>query len=125
MLAFTVLVASACADRSQPDFRGRPADAPPVVVSVRNQHFADVTVYISRGGAAWQRLGSVTGNTSTNLDIPSALTAPSGEYRLRVHAIGSPDATDYVSDRILADRGNVIELTIAAVLSMSSWSIRQ
>jgi hypothetical protein len=125
MLTFTVLVGSACADRSQPDFRGRPAEAEPIVVSVRNQHFADVTVYISRGGAAWQRLGSVTGNTATNLEIPSALTAPAGEYRFRVHAIGTPDATDYISDRILADRGSVIELTVAPVLSMSSWSIRQ
>ncbi|MEX2465532.1 MAG: hypothetical protein WD995_01395 [Gemmatimonadota bacterium] len=95
------------------------------MVSVRNQHFSDVVVYISRGGASWQRLGSVTGNTSTNLEIPSALTAPAGEYRFRVHAIGSPDATDYISDRILADRGSVIELTVAPVLRMSSWSIRQ
>jgi hypothetical protein len=124
MLAFTVLVNPGCADRSQPDFRGRPSEAPPVVVSVRNQHFADVTVYISPGGALWQRLGSVTGNTSTNLEIPSALTAPAGEYRIRVHAIGTPDATDYISDRILVDRGSVIELTVAPVLSMSSWSIR-
>jgi len=125
MVAFTVLVGSGCADRSQPDFRGRPAEAPPVVVSVRNQHFADVTVYISPGDASWQRLGSVTGNTSTNLAIPSALTAPAGEYRIRVHAIGTPEATDYISDRILAARGTVIELTVAPVLGMSSWSISQ
>jgi hypothetical protein len=118
------LAASGCADRSTPDFRGRPAEPGSVVVDVNSQHYADVTIYVTRDGS-WQRLGSVTGNGSARLEIPSAIATIGGQYRFRVHAIGTPDDTDYVSDRIMANQGDVIALTIAPLLSMSSWSVRE
>ncbi|MDZ7779825.1 MAG: hypothetical protein U5R14_07810 [Gemmatimonadota bacterium] len=124
VLAAGLGIGLGCADRSTPDFEGRPADAPPIVVRVQNQHFSDVRVHVSRNGQ-WRRLGNVTGNTSSSFEVPSALTSPAGHYQFRVHAIGMSDASDYVSDRIPANPGNVIELTVASVLRMSSWSIRE
>lgn len=123
VLVFALLVLAGCADRATPDFRGRPAQNQTIPVDVRNQHYADVVVRVSRGGA-WQRIGEVTGNSSERLEVPSALTSPAGDYRFRVHAIGSADATDYVSERIAAYPGSVVVLTVAPVLRMSSWSIR-
>ena len=123
-LLAALLVLSACAaTRETPDFRGRPARNVTIPVDVRNQHYSDVVVRVSRGGA-WQRIGNVTGNSTGRLEIPAALTAPTGDYRFRVHAIGSSDADDYVSERIAAYPGTVIVLTVAPVLRMSSWSIR-
>lgn len=119
-----LLFGTGCADRATPDFRGGQAgEREAIVVSVRNQNYADVTVHVSRNGA-WQRLGGVTGNSTARLEIPDALASSGFQFRFRVHAIGSPDAADYVTERIGVDRGDVIELTVAPVLRMSHWSIR-
>lgn len=122
-VVMAVLVSLGCAERGSPDFRGRPAQNATIPVDVQNQHYADIVVRISRGGS-WQRIGDVTGNSSDRLEIPAALTSPAGDYQFRVHAIGSADDTDYVSERIAAYPGSVIVLTVAPVLRMSSWSIR-
>ena len=124
VLIVTLGIASGCADRSTPDFRGSIADAPSIAVDVRNQNFADVTVYVGRGGA-WQRIGNVIGNTTEDMQIPSALISPEANYQFRVHAIGTPDDEDYVSQPVMAMEGDVIVLTVAPALSMSSWSIRR
>lgn len=123
-VAATALV-TACAGGDTPDFRGTGTsrDAP-VVVEVENAHFNDVVVYASSDGAGWQRLGSVIGLSSGRLTIPTALHSGSGAYYLRVHAIGAADRYDYLSGAILANPGDVIELRVAGVLRMSSWSVR-
>jgi hypothetical protein len=94
-----------------------------VRLSVQNLNYADIVVYGSRGGS-WQRIGGVTGNTSQAFEVPSQLTDGSASLRLRVHAIGSPDAADYVTDPIFASYGSVVQLRVAPVLRMSSWSLR-
>ena len=119
----TSMLFAGCAGSEAPDFRGRPARNVTIPIDVRNQHYSDIVVRVSRGGA-WQRIGDVTGNSSERLEIPAALTAPTGDYRFRVHAIGTPDDADYVSERIAAYPGTVIVLTVAPVLRMSTWSIR-
>ncbi|MEX2467792.1 MAG: hypothetical protein WD995_12850 [Gemmatimonadota bacterium] len=125
LLSTATMVGSACsAGPAIPDFRGSWAQAQALTVSVRNQHFADIVVRVSRGGS-WQRIGDVTGNSTGRFEIPDALTSTAGDYRFRVHAIGSSDNTDYITGRIPADRGDVIVLTVAPVLRMSSWSIRE
>ncbi len=124
LLASTAVGGSGCADRAAPDFPGvrgeREAD---LSVNVTNQNFLDVVVYVSRD-ATWHRLGTVTGVGSETLDLPRGLGSPPGEYRLRVHPIGAPDRYDYVTDVIIANPGDVIELTVASSLRMSSWYIR-
>lgn len=123
-LIVTLALAAACADRSSPDFRGSISSTPSITVDVRNQNFADVTVYVGRGGA-WQRIGDVVGNTTGEMEIPSALISPEASYQFRVHAIGSTDDEDFVSQPVMAMEGDVIVLTVAPALSMSSWSIRR
>jgi len=124
LILVAAVFASGCTERpSFPDFRGRPALEPPVVVNVRNQNFADVTIHVSRDGA-WQRLGGVTGNSTARLEIPSSQSAFGVQYRFRVHGIGMPDDSDFFTDFMYVDRGSVVELIVAPVLSMSSWSIR-
>src|SRR6056297_3089349 len=86
----TSMLFAGCAGSEAPDFRGRRARNVTIPIDVRNQHYSDIVVRVSRGGA-WQRIGDVTGNSSERLEIPAALTAPTGDYRFRVHAIGTPD----------------------------------
>jgi hypothetical protein len=124
-LAVLALAAGACARGVEtPDFRGtRASEAAPVQVDVRNLNYADVTIHASRDGA-WHRIGQVTGNSNEMLEVPEGVGSPAGYLRLRVHAIGSPDATDFVTDGIMASRGDIVELRVAPVLRMSSWSVR-
>jgi hypothetical protein len=121
-LAALVLTLGCAKSVATPDFRGRQSSGR-IVLSVENQHFSDVVVYLSSGGS-WQRLGEVTGAASKMLEIPSALTTPSARFSFRVHPIGGQDRDDYVTGAIYVDRGDVIELRIAGTLRMSSWWIR-
>ena len=107
-----------------PDFRGSPAfRSENVGLDVRNLNYADVVVYGSRGGS-WHRIGDVTGNSSQLFEIPDQLTDAATSLRLRVHAIGSSDASDYFTESIFVSSGAVVELRVAPVLRMSSWSVR-
>lgn len=121
--ALSLAVGLGCTSLAIPNFRGQSTQAPAIVLAVSNQNYADVTIHVSHG-SGWQRIGSVTGQGSVRLEIPTSMSSGTASYRVRVHAIGSPDRTDYVSDRIPADRGDVIQLTVAPVLRMSSWSLR-
>jgi hypothetical protein len=126
LVVLATLALSGCARAPQatyPDFRGRPQMAANVIVEVRNQNYSDIVLRVSTGGS-WQRLGDVTGNSSGRLEISGAMLSPAGDYRFRVHAIGSSDNSDYISDRISASRGRTIVLVVAPVLRMSSWSLR-
>ncbi|MDZ7779828.1 MAG: hypothetical protein U5R14_07825 [Gemmatimonadota bacterium] len=121
--AFSLGATLGCATLEVPNFRGQAATAQPIVLNVSNQNYADVTVHVSEG-SGWQRVGSVTGQGSARLEMPASMSAGAASYRVRIHAIGSRDRNDYVSERIPANRGNVIHVTVAPVLRMSSWSIR-
>lgn len=123
VLVTGALVASACADRRTPDWTGVRAEEELVSVSVTSHHFLDVVVYANRNGS-WQRLGTVTGLGSASLDVPPGLVSPPGQFRLRVHPIGASERRDYVSEVIIANPGDVIELTVASNLRMSSWFLR-
>lgn len=124
-LAALALAAGACSKGVEtPDFRGtRTLQAAPIQVDVRNLNYADITVHASRDGA-WRRIGQVTGVSDRMLEVPADVGSPAGYLRLRVHAIGSPDASDFVTEGIMAGRGDVVELRVAPVLRMSSWSVR-
>jgi hypothetical protein len=94
-----------------------------ILLSVQNQNYADIVVYAARGGS-WQRIGEVTGNGSETFEVPDQLTTTGASLRFRVHAIGASDATDFVTDRIFVSGGAIVELRVASVLRMSSWSVR-
>jgi len=126
LLVLALLGGFGCAEkRSFPDFSGgaRTMGREPVTVDAVNDNYHDVVVYVDRG-AGWQRLGTVTGLCNVQLQIPSTLQSAESRYSLRVHAIGTADSEDYLSGTIFADPGDVIELSLASVLSMSSWSVR-
>jgi len=115
--------AAGCADHATPHFRGVPAEARPITVQVENQNFQDVAVYVSRSGD-WQRIGNVTGTLTRDLEVPDFLTESASQFRIRVHAIGSSDSDDYVSDPIVANPGEEVRLIVRSVIRMSSYSIR-
>ena len=115
-LACLTIEAAACASH-----HANAAPAPPerMVVIVNNSNYMDVDVFAVRGTTR-ARVGSVTGLTSATFRVPTHY-APDGSLQLLVDPIGS-NAT-YVTDKIAVGPGQHLELTIAAILRMSSYSV--
>lgn len=93
--------------------------AQPIPLDVTNENYLDVDIFVVRGNSR-QRLGTVGGNASATLSIPANLIAH-GELQLLADPIGSKDV--YVTDRIAVGPDQMVELTIAPRMRMSSFAV--
>jgi len=115
LLTLLALV-SACGGRAA----RRSPTGEPVTVEVDNQNYLDVVVFALRDGTS-ARLGDVSGLMRGTFDVPDHLIVV-GTVRLLVDPVGSPQA--YLTDPILVSPGDIVELRVAGVIGMSSWSVR-
>jgi hypothetical protein len=99
------------------------SSAPPAperaAVTVKNDNWSDVVVFVVRSGTR-SRIGSVTAMSTHTFRVPPDL-APDGILQLMVDPVGSNNT--YVTDRIVVNSGQRVELTVAQVLRMSSFSV--
>ena len=115
-LAGLVIDTAACA----PHHASAAAAPPePVEVTVNNSNYLDVDVFAVRGSSR-SRIGSVTGLSSATFLLP-VHHAADGNLQLLVDPIGS-NAT-YLTDKIAVNPGQHVELTVTAVLRMSSYAV--
>ena len=91
----------------------------PIPLDVTNENYLDVDVFVVRGNSR-HRLGTVGGNGSATLSIPASLVFH-GELQLMADPIGSKDV--YVTDRIAVAPDQIVELTIAPRMRMSSYAV--
>ena len=89
-------------------------------VTVTNHHWADIKVYVVRGGSKF-RLGSVTSFTTARRRIP-AVVSGAADFRLRVELIGS--SVSYTTEIVRLGRGDQIDLVINTYLPLSNLAIR-
>ncbi len=104
LLLFT-LAAAAC-------HRGAVAPINPqaeVAVSVDNQNFLDMNVFLIRGGQRI-RLGTVPGLSSRILMVRPELVGYGTELRFELHPIGG--RSNPISETITVRPGDVVQLTI-------------
>jgi len=104
-LVLAALTAAAC-------HRGAVAPINPqaeVAVSVENQNFLDMNVFLIRGGQRL-RLGMVPGLTSRILMVRPELIGYGAELQFELHPIGGRE--NPVSETITVHPGDVIHLTI-------------
>jgi hypothetical protein len=80
-----------------------------VAVSVDNQNFLDMNVFLIRGGQRI-RLGTVPGLSSRILMVRPELVGYGTELRFELHPIGG--RSNPISETITARPGDVIELRI-------------
>src|SRR2546429_4819648 len=80
-----------------------------VAVTVENQNFLDMNVFLIRGGQRI-RLGTVPGLTSRILMVRPDLIGYGTELRFEVHPIGG--RSNPISETITVRPGDVIQLTI-------------
>ncbi len=89
-------------------------------VTVTNHNWADIKVYVVRGGSKF-RLGSVTSFTTTRLRIPGVVSG-AADFRLRVELIGS--SVSYTTEIVRLGHGDQIDLMINTYLPLSNIAIR-
>jgi hypothetical protein len=88
-------------------------------LSVTNNNYLDVSVFVVRGGSRF-RIGEVTGNSAGRLRIPSRLVV-AGMVQLLADPIGSDEY--YVTDPIPVSGDESLQLTVAPRMRMSSYAI--
>jgi hypothetical protein len=121
ILASVVCVlAVGCGGNSQQVVNGMPAPDEAITVSVQNHNWQDVDVFAVNGSQR-VRLGSVTTANTGVFVLPSSLMfAP--DLRILVHPLASP--RDFLSPRISASPGDVIQVTVVNAIAQTSVTIR-
>jgi len=93
-----------------------------IAVRVENLNWLDMRIYaVRQGGASW-RIGTVTSNSTRELELPSWLSASNTEVRLVAAPIGSPQR--YAAPPVIVSGGDVIELSLKNNLALSSVVLR-
>lgn len=115
-LVALVSVLASCAGRSGPER----LEAVEIRIEVDNANYLDVVVFGLQDHTA-TRIGTVSGLMSATFSIPHHLVVL-GRVRILVDPVGSPVA--YLTDEIMVNPGETIELRVAGRIRMSSWSVR-
>jgi hypothetical protein len=90
-----------------------------VSVTVKNDNWLDVAVYLVQGGGRF-RIGEAVGNTTARLRIPKSLIT-GWTIQLMADPIGSGEA--YVTDAISVAPDEQVQLVLAPRMRMSSYAV--
>lgn len=116
-LALLWLGAPACAPAEAPSEGPRRADAA-AMVTVANNGFHDVTVYVVQSGMR-KRLGTVTGLSQQQFRL--RLSHDAADLYLLADPVGG--SRTYLSPPVQVRAGEEVDLRLHATLSMSSVSV--
>ena len=92
----------------------------PTTIKVTNNNWANVNVFILRGGTRY-RLGMVTSMATTVFRLPEVAVLSQGDVRLMVDPIGSDQP--YLTQPLVVNPGDKVEFNVQNQLSISSVSI--
>lgn len=93
----------------------------PVTVSVENQNWHTVHVYVLAGGQS-QSLGQVSSQSTGEFQVPATIMGSRQEIRLVADPVGT--TRGFISDRILVRPGNLVEWTVTQPLAHSRVMVR-
>jgi hypothetical protein len=110
IFAAVILVLSAGCHSSKPDTGAAPAPDAGATLTVENQGFSDMTIYVVSGTTGRVRLGQVVGNTTQSFPIPGYLVRGGDVLRFLARPVGGSRAP--VSDELLVSPGDTVTLTI-------------
>lgn len=115
------LALAACAPAAQEQDLGfgQPAAAEKSTIVVRNDYWGEMDIYAVIGGSRW-RLGSVMTSSTAKLSIPHALTVRP-EIQLQADPVGP--GRPFTFAPIAMRPGATVELTLANMLPMSTYSV--
>jgi hypothetical protein len=98
----------------------KPVTEAPATVRVSNHNFSDVTVYVVQSGMR-SRLGMVTGLTTRRFRMPMGMSTDAGDVRIYADPIGGSQG--YLSPPVRVRPGQALDLTLGAILNLSSLAV--
>ena len=120
LLALVTIDASACASRGARVGSGAGSPAQEQMVTVQNDNWMDVVVYVVNGSAK-ARVGTVTGLGRATFRLKASVIS-TNSARLLIDPIGA--SRGYLTEAIAVMPGQRIELRVGSQLSMSTVSTR-
>jgi hypothetical protein len=102
---------------------GQGAPDQPVQIVIQNHAYLDMHVYVVDWGGAVQPLGMVLGFTTDTLDLRPPYVGSAQEIQFLADPIGGLGS--YVSDPVVVDPGDEVDLQIQNNLNLSSLSLRR
>jgi hypothetical protein len=88
---------------------------------LHNRNYLDVNIFVQHDGQA-SRVGTVTGSSSTAMDVPSWMVGKGGLVQLIAEPIG--DNSRYVTDNLLIQPGQMVELNVESAIARSNYSVQ-
>jgi hypothetical protein len=93
----------------------------PVVISVRNNNWADVVVY-AVSGSQTLRIGDVTTGRTTRFNAPSGVDPTTRDFRIRIDPIGPRGS--FLTPLINVGPGQTVFLVVENDLGMTNFTVR-
>ena len=90
------------------------------LLTVRNDHWLDITIYAIRGGSRY-RLGMVPGLKTETLHLKNSVLAGSGTLRFLLEPIGS--TRTHLTESIPIGANASIELNIRSPLNLTTFTV--
>jgi hypothetical protein len=122
LTVFSLGLASTVSAQEPPRTPKEKPNGEAVTLEVQNNNFMDMHIYVMKDGFV-RSLGVVTGLTTEELTIPEVLTLPGAEIQILAAPIGS--RLSYLTDPIVVETGETVELMLQSELGMSTYSLRQ
>ena len=116
MWATCLTVGNGCGGARSTASEEDPAVNAQVAIEVENHNYSDIVIYLVRGNHA-QRLGMVTGLSTSQYVVPYRSLGTGGDARLRAYPIGGPRA--FTSEDLNVQPGQWIKWTLESDLSRS------
>ena len=115
-----VALALACAGPRQ-DVDPAPIEADGFSLILNNRHLLDVNVFIQHDGQS-DRVATVVAATSRTMVLPNWMLGQSKAIRLIAEPIG--EDSRYVTDVLVVQPGQMVELNVEGSLSRSNYNIQ-
>lgn len=121
VLAMVVLAAGACAHGTPPMQGADGQDDDKTVISITNNNWSDMTIYLVRDGLR-RRLGTVPSQTTDTFSVPTYFIMASGQVQLMADPIGSRNT--FTSMPIVITPGQRAEWKLENSLALSTMWVR-
>ena len=118
LVAVVIATATGCAAKRSGQVGLANADAPSV--TVQNDNWLDVAVYLVRGASRF-RIGTVRSTSTETFRLPAGAHSGGSPLRIMADPIGASQR--YLTDPVVLAPGQRLELRVASPINVSSFAV--
>ena len=118
LVAVVIATTTGCASKRSGHHGWSNTDAPSV--TVRNDNWLDVAVYLVRGASRF-RIGTVRSTSTETFRLPAGSHSGGTPLRIMADPIGASQG--YLTDPVVLGPGQRLELMVASQINVSSFAV--